>query len=236
MNKTHTMSYRSYCLTIRPRGGITDDTLKRVITWVEKQSYGFLVVEMESEARHAHAQVWLLEPRTRGAICTSLVRICEETISDWDAAQKKVLRNGVKIAYSDWYLDYLADNDDKEDSPDIRVENPPVITNEFYPTEEEQLSQVRRRSAADQRYFELNEKLIDWLRRREHDSITLYTVADFINDAQFGEKTIPVLKDRQTRMNTAKNLWFYHTGFAPTVEALSREDENLRTFVASLEE
>ena len=233
-----TQTYGSYCLTVRPRGGITDDTLNRLSTWVEKQSYGFLAVEMENEARHAHAQVWLDDPRTRGTICTALVRICEETIKDWDQAQKKVLRNGVRIAYSDWYLDYLSDNLSKleTEQPDVRVDNPPITTNSFYPTEEEQLSQVRRRNAADQRYFELNEKLIEWLRQNnQNDSITLYRVADFINDAQFGLKVIAVMKDRQTRMNTAKNLWYYHTGFAPTSEALSNEDEALRNWCLSLE-
>ena len=142
--------FRSYCLTIRPRDGISEKTIEETKKWLLKCSYSFAVLEKSANERHLHAQIWLEKERARGDICKQVQRICERTIEDWDQSQLKVLRQSVRIAYSDWYLDYLAENDLKT-TPNIIVDNPPTKTLEYYPTEEEQAQRVAVANSVDPR-------------------------------------------------------------------------------------
>eukprot|EP01043_Picozoa_sp_COSAG02_P070034 COSAG02_NODE_12242_length_1574_cov_4.128136_1_plen_217_part_00 len=201
------MSYKSFAITIRPLGGLKDNTIKALLDYVAKCDYGVVVREMENEAAHAHAQIWFNEAKPRGVICTALVRICERTIEDFDAAQKKVLRNGVRIAYSDWYLDYLLENDNKE-APDVRYESVPDSTAQFYPTEAEQDKIQRKKVAVDAKYNHLLEL---W---ETHGSkrATYDSVAAFLYDMMYCSKKILVMKDQRTRIDTCKNLLEYILG------------------------
>ena len=56
--------YKSFAITVRPRNGISDETIEELIKWITKKDYGIVVIEMEDEARHLHAQIWLDEEVT----------------------------------------------------------------------------------------------------------------------------------------------------------------------------
>jgi len=129
--------YRSYCMTIRPRNGLREETQAALREWCLKQHKCVMVTEMEGVAKHAHCQVWYPEGKTRGDMCKAMQRICERTIDDFNegGCQKKVLRQGVRIAYSDWYEDYLLNNLEKEEQCTIILENPPEDTTPYYPSE-----------------------------------------------------------------------------------------------------
>lgn len=199
------MSYRSWCITIRPRDGLSDKTLDAAKKWLQKCPYSFAVLEMDHEARHLHAQIWYNEPKVRGDICKQIQRICERTISDWDDAQKKVLRQGVKIAYSDWYLDYLAENGLKE-KPNIILENPPDKTLDFYPTEEEQQNIQIMKTAVDPRFANLEIKFYEWVGERD---VSLKVVSQFLAIQMFQERTIKVLLHQRDRKALAVSLLAY---------------------------
>ncbi len=199
------MSYRSWCITIRPRDGLSDKTLEAAKKWLSKLTYSFAVLEMQNEARHLHAQIWFDEAKVRGDICKQIQRICERTIDDWDDAQKKVLRNGVRIAYSDWYLDYLAENDLKN-SPNIILENPPDRTLDYYPTEEEQQNIQTMTTAVDPRFASLEIKFNDWVGERE---ISLKSVSQFLAIQMFQDRTIKVLLHQRDRKALAVSLLAY---------------------------
>jgi len=206
--------YKSYAVTVRPRNGLSDLTMSELAKWVAKQDYGVLVIESESESRHAHLQVWFNEGRERGKITTAMQRICDRTIEDFDNAQLKVLRSGVKIAYSDWYADYLIDNKEKEDSDGlgevvyIKVPDNPL---EFYPTEEDQQKVQDKVNAVDKYYHKLLELWNEWW---YGGPVMQTNVASFLADMEFKSKKITVIRDNKTRHNTCRNLYHYIEGHA----------------------
>lgn len=205
------MSYRSYALTIRPLLGLNDKTEDALIKWIQKLDYAFMAIEKQDEARHAHIQVWFETPKARGDICKQLQRICERTIEEFNEAQKKVLRNGVKIAYSDWYLDYLADNDNKEgeEKGDIVYDKPPQQSLEYYPTEEEQENVMKMKNAIDPRFAKLEIQFHEWL--PEGGTTNRISVASFLAWAMFDARIIQVKVNSRDRIALAESLFLYVT-------------------------
>jgi len=200
------MSYRSYCITVRPLQGISDKTSGEIVKWLTKCEYSFAVLEMQDECRHLHAQIWLDKPRARGDICKQLQRVCERTIDDWDRAQLTVLRKGVRISYSDWYLDYLAENELKDTPPNIILSNPPSMTMDFYPTEEEQENIQSLKTAVDPRFCKLEIDFLEWLGER---TITHDRVCHFLAEAMFVNRTIKVILQQRDRKALATSLHAY---------------------------
>lgn len=198
--------FRSYCLTIRPRDGITDDTVEQCKKWLSKCDYAVAVLEMENESRHLHAQIWTNTPKARGDICKTLQRICERSVKDWDTSQLKVLRSGVKIAYSDWYLDYLVENDLKIAQPNIIYEKVPPLTLDFYPTEEDQQNIQTMKTAVDPRFADMEIKCLAFLGERQ---VTVKSVASFLADAMFVSRTMKCVVQQRDRVALAKTLYAY---------------------------
>lgn len=208
--------YKSFAITVRPRLGITDVTIDAFKSWLAKQNYSVAVLEMEAEARHLHAQIWLDEGRTKDDVGKAVKRICERTIGDWDAAQSKVLRGGIKIAYSDWYLEYLVDNDDKkddytEDGPkNVIINNPPDKTEQYYPSEEEQEAVRLCSNAADPRFLKMEQEANKYFENLQLD-ITIKNVAKWLCYVMFEERTMKVLVNQRDRTAICKTLYAYMT-------------------------
>lgn len=203
--------YKSYCITIRPRDGLTDKTANSLLDWLKKQQYAVAVIEMEAEARHIHIQIWNDKTKARGDVCKAVQRICERTIQDWDAAQLKVLRSGVKIAYSDWYLDYLTDNDNKGpvSQDNILIDNPPEKTLEFYPSEQEQEDVQRLRTATDPRFAQLEIECLKYLGENGELLISMKNVAQFLCYAMFEARSIKCVTQQRDRTALCKTLYHY---------------------------
>lgn len=202
--------YKSFALTIRPRSGISTDTINAFKNWLKLQTYSVAVLEMENEARHLHAQIWLNEGRTKDDVSKAVKRICERTISDWDAAQTKVLRGGIRIAYSDWYLEYLCDNEDKGevDDENIITNNPPDRTETYYPSEEEQEKVKAVSQSVDPKYLSLEQQFLEWA-EMNNKSITHTSVAQYLCYAMFENRTIKVLTQQRDRTALCKSLYAY---------------------------
>lgn len=202
--------YKSFALTIRPRAGITNDTILAFKSWLSKQDHSVAVTEMEGEARHLHAQLWLNEGRTKDDISKAVKRICERTISDWDATQSKVLRGGIRIAYSDWYLEYLVDNEDKGevDNSNIITNNPPDRTEHYYPSEEEQEKVKQVSQAADPRFLSMEQECNEWL-TMEQKLVTYKNIAQWLCYTMFNQRTMKVLVNQRDRTALCKTLYAY---------------------------
>lgn len=216
--------FRSYCITIRPRDGISDETVTQCKKWLTKCDYASAVLEMENESRYLHAQIWSNTPKARGDICKAVQRICERTVKDWDNAQLKVLRSGVKIAYSDWYLDYLEENDLKE-APNIIYSSPPELTMEFYPTEEDQLNLQTMKTAVDPRFANLEIQCLAYLGER---TVTEKSVAAFLCDAMFVQRTIKCVIQQRDRIALAKTLYAYISKTTNIYMFLEKEKEQVK--------
>lgn len=204
--------YKSFALTIRPRAGITNDTINAFKNWLLKQDYSVAVTEMTNEARHLHAQIWLNEGRTKDDVAKAVKRICERTISDWDATQSKVLRGGIRIAYSDWYLEYLVDNEQKGcvELDNIITNNPPDRTEQYYPTEEEQEKVKQVSQAADPRFLAMEQECSEW-HALESKEITMKSIARWLCYVMFEKRTMKVLINQRDRTALCKTLYAYMT-------------------------
>lgn len=198
--------YRSYCATIRPLNGISDERLQLYINWAKKQLGCYCVIEEEGEARHLHLQVWLETPRARGDINIALERIFKK--HDYEDKELKVLRRGTRIAYNDGFVDSYLDK-----GGIIVFNNKPENTSEFYPTIEEQERVQNRSHAVDPYFHDLNEEYIKW---GEEENVTAFlgwdTLAiEFIAYKMFELKTMRIVKDKKQRRQLGVCLAAYHS-------------------------
>lgn len=200
--------YRSYALTIRPLNGITDQTVDAITSWLNKLDYSVAVMEMEGSSRHMHAQIWSNQPKRKGDVCKALQRICERIIDNWDNAQLKVLRMGVKIAYSDWYLDYLTENEAKDD-PNILIYKPPDKSFDFYPTEEEQEAVRQVSTAVDPRFVHLEQKFNEWFETFSSGIVTKAKVAKYLAHATNEERSMKVIVQKKDRIALCNSLYYF---------------------------
>lgn len=221
------MVYRSYCLTVRPLLGLSNETEDALITWLKKLDYAYMCIEKTGSARHAHIQVWFKEPRARGDVCKALQRIAERTIEDFNSCQKKVLRNGVRIAYSDWYLDYLEENEKKVgDEKGMEVYSViPETTLDYYPSEEEQQKTQEMNNSVDPRFTKLEQQFYEWSDGLNYE-ITQDTVCNFLSDLMFNKRLIPVKVNKRDRVALAETLYLYITR-ATDGRAFKKEKDNI---------
>ena len=76
----------SFFATFRPKDGITDDTVRRILDYLpEFCKFWFVVLEKDGPERHAHVTLFPRKAMQRSNIITQLTRRC---ISDWDQAEK----------------------------------------------------------------------------------------------------------------------------------------------------
>jgi len=213
--------YNSWSFTIRPLRGISENTLTKVILWLDKQDFGFACLEMEGEARHLHGQIWIKEPRTKGTINKSLENICARTIEDWSPAQNLVLRRGTKIAYNDGFVEnYL----NKEEN--IIFNNPPDCPSEFfYPSQEEQEEVQAKSSSRNSQYYELKK---EWKKFNENNAFSLEDVARWLMDRMYKYDTFKIIEDDKRRKQFTKSLYYYLKGQG-TLKMMLTEEDYLKT-------
>lgn len=225
--------FKSFGFTVRPKNGLKTDLEDALRKWILKQPYYAYNVEMEDEAKHLHAQVWYDEPKSKGDLTKALFRIQSRYDDDWGNASKKVLSSGVKIAYNDKFMEYMS-----KDSPLIE-DCPPDCTDDFYPSEEEQLAVQEKCNAVDTRFhkFLIMFKESTWY--SEEDALMdgshimgKARVADWYFDAMFVSKTIPVVQDNKVRCQVITSLYYYCYGGQGRYDLLSKDDrEKLREYL-----
>ena len=120
-----------------------------------------------------------------------------------------VLRDGICIAYSDWYLDYCADNSEKIDEQfDGLYSRLPDDTYPYYPSDEEQEKTMTMAHAVDKRFTDLEYQCKDYLQTKCL-SLTTKNVALFLLDAMFNTRTIRVLIHQRDRCALATTLYAF---------------------------
>lgn len=110
----------SYSLTLRPRGGITEDDLNllKKIT-VKYCLYWFIITEKEDESRHIHAALYLKKETTVSAFNQMMKRVFEGTFlereSIWGVAYK------AKPMYNDDFVSKYMTKGDKTVEVDSHI-------------------------------------------------------------------------------------------------------------------
>lgn len=219
-------AYNSYAFTVRPTNGVDKDGVlqKAVETWCKKQDYHFLCAEGADETRHLHGQIWINNPREKGQVQTALQRIYQRTI-DPTPAEIKVLRAGVKIAYSaDFVENYLS----KEDS--WISNDPPENEDTFYPSKEEQQKVKDSSNAVDKKFHRLSEMF----KEQNPDYKEIYgdlrrkvVMSKWILNQMFKEKTIVVISQKKHKTELMENLKCYVWSEATINAILTEKDYDL---------
>jgi len=100
---------KTYALTIRPYGGITDEQVGLIEKYIRKQcEYYHLITEKTGHERHVHAGLFLKKPKTRSNFGTDMMRL----FHDLSPTEKSVLRGGIKVMYNKDYISNYLDKDD----------------------------------------------------------------------------------------------------------------------------
>lgn len=222
----HAGKFKSFCITVRPRNGLHGGYAEAVEKYIRKQIHYVYTYEKEEEARHIHAQIWFDEPVRKANIQTALKRIAEKHDKDWSAPARKVLVSGVKIAYSDNFMDnYIT----KDGEIDMDHYNPPDDTEKFYPTKEEQEKAIAEAECADKTFHKL--KQIWELENPEYieHQKTLKDIGLFIYKLMFETKVIAVIKDDRQRKQLVKALTHYIFPYNQSAVSymFTQEDQNL---------
>ena len=219
--------FKSFAVTIRPRDGVDDNLLKEFQTWFGKQEYVYAVTEKEGSARHIHFQMWG-EEKYIGDVKKQMKRICERKITDWDKAQEKYTVF-VKIAYNDWYEDYLEENPDKPEEVNELVSKLPDCTLHYYPTEEEDERMKASSNAVDKHYHELSSELDAYLLANDIIDVTKLTIARFLHQKQHLDKTMKVIREQKIARGLVTTLYTHYTGdfdaswYLPDVENTNKQ-------------
>lgn len=198
-------SYRSLCFTIRPLGGVPNDTglEQQIIKYLQKHN-GFLCAESEDDNRHLHGQVfWNTERgKTPSELKIILLTYTEKHLKRSLSPDEKIHAFKIKIAYSDeFYATYCQ----KEDG--MLHTNMPPDTKDYYPTEQEQEKAQARASAVDKKYFNLEEKYLEM--NNNTPPKTLKDISHFIYDSMFVSRTMHVIEDPKKRNQLIKCLFEY---------------------------
>lgn len=198
----------SFGITINPTIGVDQALEDRLVRWLQKREYQVYNIEYGqadvAHTRHMHAQIWQDTPTTAADIRTTLNRILENNLPEWDSNQKRYAAK-VKIAWDDNYMDeYIT-----KDSPLI-IDNPPLDSHEYYPTKEQQQKFIAKANCVDPKYYNLEEKWQDSMNN------PLYTadptpdiIKQWLNSQMFIERKMAVVECPKRRNNLAKCLFQY---------------------------
>lgn len=202
----------SYAITVRPKNGLHNEYDEAIIKWIKHFTYSCYVHEMEDEARHLHAQIWI--PKTDiNNIRKALYRIAEKLDPDWGPASKKVLSSGVKYSYNDdFYTKYMTKDLAPELNSMLPYYNIPENTEEYYPSEEEQAAAKKKAKRVADAYFNHLEEM--WIEHNPdydefHPIKQLKDISMFYYYQMFINKTIAVIRDARQRKQNAKCLYNY---------------------------
>lgn len=175
------MDYNAIAFTFRPYGGATANCEReeKIIEWVKKQDYGFLVAEKEGSERHYHGQLFWNKGRKKDSVRKFFKNHLKTYESEYVGTNIKVALN-IKGAVNDSFIeDYIKDNDNKSnDKSEILVENLPEDTSKYYPSDEEVEKLSEYNLAKDKTLYELEKQYHEYI---------IYNIDEFIHpDAHYG--------------------------------------------------
>lgn len=211
---------KSYAITIRPTNGIAPKTEKQFLEWAAKQSYAWACIEEiggDVSTRHIHAQIWFESAREKGTIATAMDRLCARTAENWDKGQSYVMRQGIKHAWSNWFIDYCEKNEEKLKNGECNVimDNVPKQPHLYYPSEEQQKRIEQRTNEVDKKFQRLEDLILEKFdktwdpEKNPRKFITLEEVAQMMAELINVDRKVHVIMDKRKRCQTVQSLWRY---------------------------
>lgn len=198
--------YRSFAFTIRPLSGVAENghIEAKVMSYISKH-HGYLVAEMEDEARHLHGQIYFEKPKRKYDVNLILISYQSAELGrDLTPAEIRVLKGGTKIAYNnDFYTEYTNKPESK-----LLYDNMPINPDQYYPSLEEQQKVKDRSNAVDKVFHHLTEMFTE-------DPCNIQDIEcarKWLYTQMYVKKTIKVIEDRRKFNQRAISLFHYIQG------------------------
>lgn len=214
--------FKTYALTIRPRNGIDNGALNLISDWIRKRcEFYHIITEKTGHERHVHAALFLKMPITKSNMNTLLVRLAKDSLG-FDPEELTVLRKGVKILYSN---DFIENYLDKDDDTEVVQTNLPATNHldSWYPPKpiDPETSKQQKHSHY---YWELER--LWYMYMSPTYEVNTKTVRDFLFNMMYSERCINVIRDDKTIVQTARHLvrWINKTT-TNTIELAPFEQE-----------
>lgn len=203
-------TFKTYAITIRPRSGISDQQIQKFSKWVKRNcEYYYVITEKTEDERHVHSALFLKTPKKRSNVSQCIVQL----FKDLDPEEKSVLQKGIKILYSNSFIESYMDKGD--DTVVIERNLPEVSHLEcFYPPNPLAPTAVRRLHLHS--IMEQYEQF--WLQYRSPlDEVNTSTVRDFLFDLQYNKRVIGLLDDKKLIQHSRWfTRWHHKTESCPT--------------------
>lgn len=192
--------FRTYALTLRPLNGVTDSTISNVTKWIKKRSTHYhIVTEKTGSERHIHAALYLKTDVTKVNFRNVWIRLCKaEGLTDQEIT---VARKGVKILYSNDFIDNYLDKDDDTEVVESCLPEMKSLE-QYYPPKPVERSGTKRKCSAY--YYELEEL---WHKhKRPLLEVNSENCRHFLFNMMYNERCINVIRDDKTIIQTARHL------------------------------
>lgn len=193
---------KSFAITFRPYGGVTDDHISTLETWCKKKSlYYAIVTEKLDSERHIHAAVILQQSMQLGNFGLTIQRLFPDLSED----ERKVMRKGVKVMYNiDWMEKYMNKDDDTIEVSSRLPEEGPGYLDSYFPTPLESKKQTK---ATDAYYANLEKLYYEHVPR--HLEISPPVCRNFLYDMMYNKRIIRVIRDDRSIMQISRHLCRY---------------------------
>lgn len=180
--------FKSFCVTHRPRDGLSDKDLNIFAEYIKKKClYYYLITEKEGDAKHLHSCFVRNTPTTRSNLCNEVARLFPEL----DIDEKKVLLRGIKVWNSKDFLAYM----EKGDSTVVVMKNLPEanILENYFP-----VSHVPTTQKKLQNHIFMNTLETLWKEYiPSYWSVNTENVRHFLFDMQYNERRIGIMDDKK---------------------------------------
>lgn len=186
---TNQTAIRSYAVTLRPYGGVTDSQIKTMVKWVKKNcEYFFVITEKTMADRHIHAGLFLKKKKTKSNFATDLLRL----FSELNPEEKSVLRKGIKMMYNHDFITSYMDKDD--DTVVIESNLPEEATLDSYYSE---VPDIRKKGPVATDPFYANLEKLWWQHKRPIEECNPSNLRNFLMDMMNNERKIRVIADNK---------------------------------------
>jgi len=201
MDSVTASRFRTYALTLRPRNGVDTAEISTTVKWIKKRcEFYHIVTEKTGSDRHIHAALYLKTDVTKSNLTTVWIRELKKL--GLDSSELTVARKGVKILYSNDFVDNYLDKDD--DTVVIESNLPEKSTLlQYYPPKPVSATVAKARKCSA--YYHELEAL--WHQhKRPLLEINTENARHFLFNMMYNERCINVIRDDKTIIQTARHL------------------------------
>lgn len=190
-------SHKSYCITIRPKDGISNQQIIDYQAWVAKKTeYSYTVTEKEHTERHIHSAIFFKEPQRIDNVKRSIIGLLK--LSDTE----KRVAVCIKSMYSHDWLSYCK----KGDSTQVIHSNLPEehMLEAYFTTSTDRSSKKSTKLT----FYSKLESL--WYEQRTPaDEVNPRTCRDFLFKLMYHDRVIEPLRDDRTIIQVSRHLSRY---------------------------